>query len=248
MLPKQIVILHEAKNPSSIARALQLDAIAPEPTERFFAELKKSSQPASSVKFIHRKSLWVAASAATFRVCEKGLQPLKPCEVALAIQSGCVENSRSGWSATQNGATPWSDKCLHGRKKLERKITNPWKWQDALGFVQGHEVSGGQHVLYCAGQISVDADGKTLHAGDYRGQLNKTLDNLEQVLTSAGFTFADVVRLNFYTTDLDGFFANRAVILERVVGAGARYTSTLLGVARLARPEWLIEIEATAVR
>jgi enamine deaminase RidA (YjgF/YER057c/UK114 family) len=137
---------------------------------------------------------------------------------------------------------------LAREENLERKIINPWKWQDALGFVQGHEVTGGQRVLYCAGQVSVDAEGKTVHAGDFRGQLNRTIDNLAQVLTTAGFGFSDVVRLNIYTTDLEGFFANRAVIMERLAGAGCRYSSTLLGVARLARPEFLIEIEATAVK
>src|SRR5579863_7577737 len=99
---------------------------------------------------------------------------------------------------------------------MERKVINPWKWQDALGFVQGHEVSGAQRVLYCAGQIPVDAEGKTVHAGDFRGQLNRTIDNLEQVLTAAGFVLADVVRLNIYTTDMEGFFANRPVIMERL--------------------------------
>ena len=131
---------------------------------------------------------------------------------------------------------------------MERKIINPWKWQDALGFVQGHEVTGGQRVLYCAGQISVDAEGKTMHAGDFRGQLNRAVDNLEQVLTAAGFALTDVVRLNIYTTDMEGFFANRSVLLERLAGVGCRYSSTLLGVARLARPEFLVEIEATAVK
>jgi enamine deaminase RidA (YjgF/YER057c/UK114 family) len=135
-----------------------------------------------------------------------------------------------------------------GRKNVERKIVNPAKWQDPLGFVQGHEVTGAQRVLYCAGQVSVDPEGQTLHAGDYRGQVNRVLDNLEQVLKGAGFSAADLVRLNIYTTDLDGFFANRNILLERLVAAGARYTSTLLGVAHLARPDLLIEIEATAVK
>ena len=131
---------------------------------------------------------------------------------------------------------------------MEHKVINPSKWQDALGFVQGHEVSGSQRTLYCAGQISVDGEGKTLHAGDFRGQLNCTIDNLEAVLKGAGYGFSDIVRLNIYTTDLEGFFANRNIILERIVAAGARHTSTLLGVARLARPDLLIEIEATAVK
>lgn len=131
---------------------------------------------------------------------------------------------------------------------MERKIINPSKWQDALGFVQGHEVTGGQRVLYCAGQISVDAEGKPVHVGDFRGQLNRAIDNLEQVLQNAGYSVTDVVRLNIYTTDMEGFFANRSVLLERLVAAGGRYTSTLVGVARLARPEFLVEIEATAVK
>jgi enamine deaminase RidA (YjgF/YER057c/UK114 family) len=134
------------------------------------------------------------------------------------------------------------------RRNYRGAKNHPSKWQDPLGFVQGHEVTGAQRVLYCAGQISVDADGKTLHAGDFRGQLKRAIDNLEQVLKSAGFSFSDLVRLNIYTTDLEGFFANRDVMAERLVNTGGRYTSTLLGVARLARPEFLVEIEATAVK
>ena len=131
---------------------------------------------------------------------------------------------------------------------MDRKIINPSKWQDALGFVQGHEVTGAQRILYCAGQVSVDAEGKTLHVGDMRGQLNRVIDNLEEVLAQAGFGVPNLVRLNIYTTDIEGFAANRNLIMERLVRKGGRYASTLIGVARLARPELLIEIEATAVK
>ena len=59
---------------------------------------------------------------------------------------------------------------------------------------------------------------------------------------------SQVVRVNFYTTDMKAFLATSGLIKERVTNAGARYASTLLGVACLARPELLVEIEATAVR
>lgn len=131
---------------------------------------------------------------------------------------------------------------------MERKIINPWKWQDPLGFVQANEVSGGQRVLYCSGQISVDADGKPLHESDLGAQLKRSLENLENVLSAAGFGLSDVVRLNIYTTDVDGFLANRNVFLDGLMRKGCRQASTLIGVARLARPEFLIEIEATAVK
>jgi|SRR5581483_1650482 len=131
---------------------------------------------------------------------------------------------------------------------MERRIVNPWTWQDAFGFVQGNMLSGGQRVLVCAGQASTDADGAAAHVGDMRAQTAQALDNLESVLTDAGFSFADVVRLNYFTTDVDRFLTEAAEVLgSRLAQAGCRPASTLLGVTRLAYPELLIEIEATAV-
>ena len=130
---------------------------------------------------------------------------------------------------------------------MERRVINPWSWQDQLGFVQANEVSGAQRMLVCAGQASVDAEGRPAHVGDMRAQLAQALDNLETVLTQAGFKLSDVVRLNYYTTDVDGFFEAYEIGVRRLADSGCRPASTLLGVARLAYPELLIEIEATAM-
>jgi enamine deaminase RidA (YjgF/YER057c/UK114 family) len=129
---------------------------------------------------------------------------------------------------------------------MERRIINPWRWQDQLGFVQANEVSGAGRVLLCAGQTSVDAEGRPMHPGDMRAQLALALDNLETVLREAGLTLANVMRLNYYTTNVDAFFGAYDSVMERLAGAGCRPASTLLGVARLAFPELLVEIEATA--
>lgn len=131
---------------------------------------------------------------------------------------------------------------------MERKIINPWTWQDRLGFVQANEISGAKRMLLCAGQVSIGADGTLLHAGDMRGQINQVIDNLEAVLKAAGFGLSDVVRMTIYTTQVDEFLAKRGDMMERMTRAGVRYASTLLGVARLARPELLVEIEATAIQ
>jgi enamine deaminase RidA (YjgF/YER057c/UK114 family) len=130
---------------------------------------------------------------------------------------------------------------------VERQIINPWQWQDEYGFVQANEVSNAQRVLYCAGQVSVDAEGNPLHPGDMSAQIAQTLDNLETVLDSAGFKMSDVVRLNFYTTDVDRTLEAWSVIKNRLTESGCRQVSTLLGVAGLYHPDILIEIEATAV-
>jgi 2-iminobutanoate/2-iminopropanoate deaminase len=130
---------------------------------------------------------------------------------------------------------------------VERKVINPWTWQDQFGFVQANAISDGNHVVYCAGQGSVDEDGKPIHEDDMAGQINQAFDNLETVLEHAGGTLSDVVRLSYYVTDVEAFFRAQEVVGPRLAQANCRPASTLLLVAGLAFPQLLVEIEATAV-
>ena len=130
---------------------------------------------------------------------------------------------------------------------MERTIINPWKWQDQYGFVQANDVRDAKRTIFVAGQTSTDADGNSMHPGDMAAQLNAAFDNLETVLKQAGSGLANVIRLNYYTTDVDKFIENAGVAGQRLGPAGCRPASTLLGVTRLAFPELMIEIEATAV-
>lgn len=124
---------------------------------------------------------------------------------------------------------------------------NPWTWQDRFGFSQGALVSGGERVLFCAGQVSVDAEGQPIHAGDMLAQLNQALSNLEAVLQGAGMTLRNVVRLNYYVTRVPEFLQASAQVGPRLAAAGCKPPGTLLGVAALFHPDILVEIEATAV-
>jgi enamine deaminase RidA (YjgF/YER057c/UK114 family) len=130
---------------------------------------------------------------------------------------------------------------------VERQTINPWTWQDQFGFVQANAVIGAERTIYCSGQTSMDADGDPIHDGDMRAQLSLALDNLEAVLRESGSGLSDVVRLNYYTTDVDAFFGAYDVLVDRLNEAGCRPASTLLGVSRLALPPLLVELEATAV-
>ena len=131
---------------------------------------------------------------------------------------------------------------------MERRVINPGTWQDAFGFAQAIEVTGSQRTLICSGQASQDGDGVPIHTGDLRAQTIRALDNLEAVLKLAGFTLADVVRMNIYTTDVDRFMAEGGEVWgRRLAESGCRPTATLLGVSRLAFPELLVELEATAM-
>jgi enamine deaminase RidA (YjgF/YER057c/UK114 family) len=129
---------------------------------------------------------------------------------------------------------------------MQRRGINPWQWSVDMGFNQGELVEGARRVLFCAGQTSVDENGTPRHAGDMAAQLSLALDNLEEVLREAGMELANVVRLNIYTTDVDAFFSSYGSAAERLGAAGVAPPGTLLGVARLAYPELMVELEAIA--
>lgn len=131
---------------------------------------------------------------------------------------------------------------------MNKRIINPWKWQDNFGFVQGITISGAQNILYCSGQTSLDEDGCPVEAGNMSGQINKSLDNLESVLQHAGFQLSDIIQLKYYTTDTAAFSAAGHQLVERLNNAGCKPTSTLLGVKSLFHPDILVEMEALAAK
>ncbi|HET6711217.1 RidA family protein [Amycolatopsis sp.] len=130
---------------------------------------------------------------------------------------------------------------------MERTAVNPVAWSQALGFNQGEVVSGQTRTLYCSGQTATDAEGKPQHEGDMAAQLALSVDNLEAVLAAAGMSLANLVRLNVYTTDVDGLFPHYGVLAARLGAAGVAPATTMLGVSRLAIPGQLVELEGTAV-
>jgi enamine deaminase RidA (YjgF/YER057c/UK114 family) len=131
---------------------------------------------------------------------------------------------------------------------VKRTSVNPWQWSLELGFNQAELVEGGSEVLYLSGQSAMAADGSPQHAGDMAAQVTLSLDNLEAVLGDAGMDLSDVVRLNTYTTDVDAMFENYGLVAERLGTAGVQPPGSLLGVSRLAFPELMVELVATAVR
>lgn len=128
---------------------------------------------------------------------------------------------------------------------MDRQAINPWPWSVPFGFNQAELVGGMRRQLFLSGQTSLDASGTVQHVGDMAGQVGCALDNLESVLAAASMTFDDVVRLTVYTTDVDLFLASGGIPDHRV--PEARWTMSLVGVARLAYAELLVELEATAV-
>lgn len=130
---------------------------------------------------------------------------------------------------------------------MERTAVNPVTWSLEMGFNQGEVVSGATRTLYISGQTAMSADGRPEHDGDMAAQLALAVDNLTAVLDEAGMTLADLVRLNVYTTDVDALLPHYGLLAARLGAAGVAPTTTMLGVARLAIPGQLVELQGTAV-
>jgi enamine deaminase RidA (YjgF/YER057c/UK114 family) len=131
---------------------------------------------------------------------------------------------------------------------VQRRVINPWNWQEDQGWTWGIEVTGPFRILHTAGLVPVGADGRLLHRGDVRGQTVAALDNLEIVLTAAGHALGDVVCVDVYTTRPDELTENWDVISSRLLPAGCRAGGVVLGVDRLAAPDLLVQVRAVSIR
>jgi len=107
-----------------------------------------------------------------------------------------------------------------------------------------HIVKVGE-IVYIAGQVGADAQGKVVGPGMVE-QLEQVLKNLQIALRSQGADFSHVTKINIYVTDVDAFRAPEAAAVRANYFGANRPASTLVGVTRLASPEYKVEIEATA--
>ncbi|MEU6313570.1 RidA family protein [Streptomyces sp. NPDC047014] len=112
-------------------------------------------------------------------------------------------------------------------------------------------VATGSRLVFVAGQVSWDADGATVGAGDLAAQVERCYLNVATALAAAGASFDDVAKLNLHVVDWTP--DKMPQLLEGIARAGARLggapvpPAAMLGVAALDVPEHLVEVEAVAV-
>ncbi|OLC17480.1 MAG: hypothetical protein AUH29_01835 [Candidatus Rokubacteria bacterium 13_1_40CM_69_27] len=116
---------------------------------------------------------------------------------------------------------------------------------DPPGYSQAIRVNGAQTVLFLAGQVAYTQDGGTSHRGDFKGQAREVFRAIKALVEAQGGTLANVVKINTYLTDIR-YRADLLPVREEFFGKKLP-ASTLVQVAALAQPDWLIEVEAIAV-
>jgi 2-iminobutanoate/2-iminopropanoate deaminase len=112
-------------------------------------------------------------------------------------------------------------------------------------YVQGIKTTGGT-IVWLSGQVSQNNDGSVVHKGDFTGQARQAFANLKAMVEAASGTIQDIVKVTTYLTDLR-HREELARIRAEFFPDGKLPASTLIGVAGLADPDMLVEIEAIAV-
>ena len=106
--------------------------------------------------------------------------------------------------------------------------------------------STGATTVHIAGTVPFDEDANVVGIDDMKLQVTKILDNIRISLAAAGATPADVVRINVYALSVDDYVTYGAPEVIAFFGEN-KPTSTTVQVPRLVHPDWVVEIEATAV-
>jgi 2-iminobutanoate/2-iminopropanoate deaminase len=110
-------------------------------------------------------------------------------------------------------------------------------------YAHGVEVPPAARTLFVSGQVGVDHRDGRLAEGGFEGQCRQAIANVEAVLASAGMSLTDIIKVNIYLTRREDIPRLRDVRAERLAVAPA---VTMVLVAGLHDPEWLVEIEAVA--
>lgn len=129
-------------------------------------------------------------------------------------------------------------------------------WDPARVYHPGHDYAqpfsqavkaSGKEMVFVSGQVALDAAGTVVGPGDMAAQARQALLNLKAILEAGGTTLADVVKLTVYVTDMSRFGEVQAVRSEFWAGIPLP-ASTALEIKQLVRKEFLVEIEAIAVK
>ncbi len=124
------------------------------------------------------------------------------------------------------------------------RFLNPSSLAPPPGYTHVVEVTSGR-TIFIAGQIALDQSGKIIGLHNFRTQAQQVFENLKMALVAVGTDFTYVVKLNIYVVDISQLPILREV-RDRYVNILNPPASTLVEVRRLARVEFLIEIEAVA--
>ncbi|MCW2984548.1 MAG: putative endoribonuclease [Conexibacter sp.] len=123
------------------------------------------------------------------------------------------------------------------------RFASPDRLPGPAGYSHVVSIPSDRTLVWTSGQVGLTADG--IAPRDVGAQARLAFEHVGEALAAGGATWADVVKLTLYVTDLDDLPAIRAA-RDELVDVAAPPTSSLVQVAGLFRPDLFVEVEAVA--
>jgi enamine deaminase RidA (YjgF/YER057c/UK114 family) len=128
---------------------------------------------------------------------------------------------------------------------MTHRYINPPTLARPMGYTHVVEASGAR-TFYISGQVAMDDSGNIVGEGDMGAQARQVFENLHTALRAVGASFKDVVKLTYFVVDMSQMQTVREA-RDQYIQPEYLPASTAVEVRRLAREEFLLEIEAVAV-
>jgi enamine deaminase RidA (YjgF/YER057c/UK114 family) len=130
---------------------------------------------------------------------------------------------------------------------LEIQHINPETMMKPRGYSHAISISGNHRTIYIGGQNALDEKGTLVGKNSFKEQTAQVLTNIGKILEDAGASFENIVKFNIHIlhgeNPQDGF-----QVFQQKWGASQNLpTITVLFVAGLGHPDWLVEIDAIAI-
>ena len=124
-----------------------------------------------------------------------------------------------------------------------KNISSGAKWEDIIGYSRAVQLG---NTLEISGTVALDENGEVVGKGDFYKQARYILQKVEKILSQGGFTMSDVVRTRMFVTDISHW--------EEVGRAHGEFfgnvkpVTSMIQVSGFIEPDYLVEIEVTAIK
>lgn len=124
-----------------------------------------------------------------------------------------------------------------------KNISSGAKWEDIIGYSRAVQLG---NTLEISGTVALDENGEVVGKGDFYKQARYILQKVEKILSQGGFAMSDVVRTRMFVTDISHW--------EEVGRAHGEFfrnikpVTSMIQVSAFIEPDYLVEIEVTAMK
>ena len=128
---------------------------------------------------------------------------------------------------------------------MPNRFLKPETLPAPFGYSQVVE-STGSRIVHVSGQVPLNAQNELVGEGDFQAQARQAFENVRLALEAVGMTFHDVVKMQFFLTDVAHVPQVRA-IRDEFVNTEQPPASTLVEVSALFRPDVMFEMDVVAI-